>query len=56
MSKEASKGNPPKQLNVRLPDELHRELKARCALEGRPVAATIEGLVRAYLAKKAKPL
>lgn len=46
----------PKQLNIRLPNGLRRELKARCALEDSTVAGTIEGLVRAYLAGKAKPL
>jgi predicted HicB family RNase H-like nuclease len=48
-------GYPPKQLNIRLPENLHRELKAKCALEGESVAATIEGLVRSYLAGKAQP-
>jgi predicted HicB family RNase H-like nuclease len=52
----AQYGNLPKQLNVRLPDHLHRKLKAKCALEGASVAATMEGLVRSYLAGKAKPL
>ena len=47
---------PPKQLNIRLPDQLHRRLKSQCALEGQTVAATIEGLARAYLAGKAQPL
>ena len=57
MTKErAPYGNPPKQLNIRLPENLHRELKAKCALEGESVAGTIERLVRAYLTGKAKPL
>jgi len=52
----APSNHPPKQLNIRLPESLHRELKAKCALEGESVAGTIERLVRAYLTGKAKPL
>ena len=45
-------GYPPKQLNIRLPEHLHRELKAKCAMDGLPIAGAVEKLVRAYLAGK----
>ncbi len=45
---------PPKQLNIRLPEQTHRELKAKCALDGFTLADAIEELVRAYLAGKVK--
>jgi predicted DNA binding CopG/RHH family protein len=43
-----------KQLNIRLPEQTHRELKAKCALEGLTLAVAIEELVRAYVAGKVK--
>ena len=43
-----------KQLNIRLPEQTHRELKAKCALEGLTLVEAIEELVRAYLAGKVK--
>ncbi len=43
-----------KQLNVRLPEVLHRELKAECALNDASVATVIEQLVRLYLSGKVK--
>ena len=43
-----------KQLNVRLPAQTHRELKARCALDGLTIVEAVEELVRAYLAGKVK--
>jgi len=48
------RGTPPKQLNIRLPEHLHRELKAKCAMDGLPIAEAIEKFVRAYLAGKVK--
>jgi len=47
-------GTPPKQLNIRLPKQIHRELKAKCALDGVTLAEAIEELVHAYLAGKVK--
>lgn len=47
-------GSPPKQLNIRLPEHLHRELKAKCAMAGLPIAGAVEKLIRAYLAGKFK--
>jgi hypothetical protein len=43
-----------KQLNIRLPEQTHRELKAKAALDGYTLVAAVEGLVKAYLAGKAK--
>lgn len=43
-----------KQLNIRLPEQTHRELKAKCALDGFTLVDAIEELVRAYLAGKVK--
>lgn len=43
-----------KQLNIRLPEQTHRELKAKCALDGRSLAEAVEELVRAYLDGKVK--
>ena len=43
-----------KQLNIRLPEQTHRQLKAKCALDGFTLAEAVEELVRAYLAGKAK--
>lgn len=48
----ARHGNHPKQLNIRLPEQTHRELKAKCAMDGLPIAGAVEELVRAYLAGK----
>lgn len=45
---------PVKQLNIRLPDQIHRELKARCALDGLTLVEAIDELARAYLAGKIK--
>jgi len=45
---------PPKQLNIRLPENLHRELKKRCIDDGVSLAEAVEELVRAYLAGKVK--
>jgi hypothetical protein len=44
-----NKGLPGKQLNVRLPEYLHRQLKAKAALDGVPIAEAVEGLVRDYV-------
>ena len=43
-----------KQLNVRLPESLHRQLKAKAALDGLPIAEAVQALVEAYLDGKAK--
>lgn len=45
---------PAKQLNIRLPEQMHRELKAKCALDGFTLAGAIEELARAYLGGKVK--
>ncbi|MBU0714199.1 MAG: hypothetical protein KJ964_02440 [Verrucomicrobia bacterium] len=50
----AQHGTQPKQLNIRLPEHLHRKLKAKCAMDGLPIAGAVEKLVRAYLAGKFK--
>lgn len=50
--RQESNETPLKQLNIRLPENLHRELKARCALEGASVARTVEELVRSYLKER----
>ena len=47
-----NKGLPDKQLNVRLPEYLHRQLKAKAALDGVPIAEAVEGLVRDYVEGK----
>ena len=43
-----------KQLNIRLPEELHRKFKAQCALDGLSLADAVEDLVRHYIAGKVK--
>ena len=43
-----------KQFNIRLPDDLRRELKAKCALDGLSLVEAGEELVRAYLANKVR--
>lgn len=43
-----------KQLNTRLPEQLHRELKAKCALDGFTIEEAVEELARAYVAGKVK--
>jgi predicted HicB family RNase H-like nuclease len=43
-----------KQLNIRLPEKTHRELKARAALDGLSLVAAVEELIDAYLAGKLK--
>jgi predicted HicB family RNase H-like nuclease len=48
------RGPAPKQLNIRLPEQTHRELKAKCALDGFSLADAIAELVRAYLSGKVK--
>lgn len=45
----AQYGGPPKQLSIRLPEHLHRELKAKCAMEGMSIKEGLERLIRAYL-------
>jgi len=54
MSKTAIQNETPKQLNIRLPNGVHRKLKAKCALDGFTLAEAIDKLVRAYLAGKMK--
>ena len=46
-----------KRLGVDLPEETHRELKARCATEGVKVSDVVRKLIEAYLRKgdKKKP-
>ena len=43
-----------KQLNIRLPPDLHRKLKLKSVADDVPLVEVIEGLVRAYLAGKVK--
>lgn len=43
-----------KQFNVRLPEQLHRELKAKCVIDGIPLVKLVEVLARQYLAGKVK--
>ena len=43
-----------KQLNIRLPEKKHRELKAKSALDGLSLVGVLEGLIDAYLAGKVK--
>jgi hypothetical protein len=40
---------PVKQLNIRLPEQTHRELKSKCALDGVTLEEAIQELVRAYM-------
>ncbi len=42
------------QLNIRLPEDVHRQLKARAALEGLTMADVVLELVRAYLDGKVR--
>jgi hypothetical protein len=46
-----------KRLGVDIPDETHRELKARCATEGVKVSDVVRKLIEEYLQKgeKKKP-
>lgn len=37
------------RLNVNMSDELHRQFKAKCALEGRNMATVIDELVRNFV-------
>ena len=43
-----------KQLNIRLPEQTHRELKAKCALDGISLVKAVEELVSAYISGKVK--
>jgi predicted HicB family RNase H-like nuclease len=52
--KTPAKQDQPKQLNIRLPDSLHREFKARCALDGLSLVEVIESLARLYVGGKVK--
>jgi hypothetical protein len=49
-----NRAQPVKQFNIRLPDDLHREFKAKCALDGLSLVEVGEELVRAYVANKVK--
>ena len=44
----------PKQLNIRLPEDLHRGMKARCVMDGHTLAYAIEDLCRQYMAGRVK--
>jgi len=39
----------PKQFTVRLPDDLHRKMKAKCALEGKPIGDVVTELIKRYV-------
>ena len=43
-----------KQLTIRIPEDVHRALKVKVAVESRNMAEVIEGLVRQYLHDKVK--
>ena len=43
-----------KTASIRIPDDVHRALKARSGVEGRSMSEIIESLVREYLVKVAK--
>jgi len=38
-----------KNLNIRIPEELHRELKVKAAEQGRTMAYVVERLIKAFL-------
>ena len=38
-----------KQLLIRIPEDLHRQLKASAALEGRSVVDVVETMIRDYV-------
>ena len=42
-------GHQMKQLNIRLPEHLHREFKAKCAMDGLSLTEAVEELALAYL-------
>ena len=43
-----------KQLTIRIPEDVHRALKVKVAVESRNMAEVVEGLVRQYLHEKVK--
>ncbi len=43
-----------KQLNIRLPQSVHRQMKSKCALDGISLVAAVHELIRAYLDGKVK--
>ena len=47
---QARYGHPMKQLNIRLPENLHHRFKAKCAMDGLSLVDAVDELVRAYLA------
>jgi hypothetical protein len=51
---EKTRVQPVKQFDIRLPDDLQRELNAKCALDGLSLVEVGEELVRACLANKVK--
>jgi plasmid stability protein len=53
MKKQLTDGR--KQIVARVPEDVHKAIKIRAAEEGRSVAVIVEGLIRAYLTKGAKP-
>lgn len=50
----AQYGHPMKQLNIRLPANIHRQLKAKCVLDDLSMAQAVEYLAREYLAGNVK--
>lgn len=40
------------KVTLQLPDELYRRVKAKSALEGRPVRAVVDQLLRRYVAEQ----
>lgn len=38
-----------KNLNIRIPEELHRELKVKAAEQGKTMAFVVERLIKAFL-------
>jgi len=41
-----------KQLALRLPEDLHRNLKLKCVKEGRPMGEVLVKLIQEYLKRK----
>jgi len=47
-------GSPPRQLNIRLPEQKRRRLKAKCAMDGLTIVEAVEKMVDEYLAGRLK--
>lgn len=57
VTKEEKKGSPEttdtqiklKSINIKLPEEVHRKLKSKCALEGESAAKVVTRLIEEYV-------